>query len=109
LWSNEKKQEFLKEAGLPINPVYQYLCKSGECLCGAFAQKNDLLILEVHYPDVYDRLKKLHEEVKGEFPWKWDEEPPKSFIKQKKLERGGQMKIDFSPTCYSCQLSQSEA
>lgn len=105
-WSDEKKQNFLKASRLPINPVYQYLCKSGECLCGAFAKKNDLLVLEVHFPEVYARIKKLHDEIKEQFPWRWDEEPPRSFIKQAKLERGGQMKIDFSPTCYSCQARE---
>lgn len=107
-WDSDKKNAFLKEVELPINPVYQYLCKSGECLCGAFAQKNDLLILEVHYPSVYERLSKLYEEVKGMFPWKWDEQPPKSFLHQKKLEKQGQLKIDFSPTCYSCQNIQEQ-
>ena len=107
-WDSDKKNKFLKDSGLPINPVYQYLCKSGECLCGAFAQKNELLILESHYPDIYRRLSNLYEEIKGKFPWKWDEQPPKFFLHQKKLEKQGQLKIDFSPTCYSCQNNQDQ-
>jgi hypothetical protein len=89
---------------LPVNPVYQYLCKSGECLCGAFAKPGELIELAVHYPETYKRLNNLYMEIKEKFPWRWDEQPNKDFIKFKQAERAGQIPLDFSPTCYSCQF-----
>lgn len=107
-WDKDKKHELISRENLPVNPVYQYLCKSGECLCGAFAKRGELLQLEIHYPVVYKRLNDLYEEVKHKFPWKWDEVPNQAFLKTRAREKQGQMKIDFSPTCYSCMNQEND-
>jgi 3'-phosphoadenosine 5'-phosphosulfate sulfotransferase (PAPS reductase)/FAD synthetase len=41
---------------LPMNPVKERLEISGECLCGAFATRGELRMLELFYPDVYRRI-----------------------------------------------------
>lgn len=103
-WTDEDKNQLINSAGLPKNPVYQYLCKSGECLCGAFAKKGELLELEMHYPEEFTRIQRLYDEVKNQFPWQWDEEPIKSIVNQQRRERKGQLRfdLDYSPLCHDC-------
>lgn len=106
-WDKDIKLKLIADKNLPVNPVYQYLCKSGECLCGAFAKKGELLELQVHFPEVYERLNNLYLDVKDQFPWNWEESPNNEYVKHQQLERGGQLKLDlFSPTCFSCQFPE---
>jgi 3'-phosphoadenosine 5'-phosphosulfate sulfotransferase (PAPS reductase)/FAD synthetase len=106
-WDKDRKHELISDKNLPVNPVYQHLCKSGECLCGAFAKPGELLELQIHYPEVYKRLNNLYLEIKNDYPWNWEQEPNKEFIKQRQSERGGQMQLEFfSPTCFSCQFHE---
>ena len=45
------RETYIDDAHLPRNPVVEYLCKSGECLCGAFAQRGELDELAMWYPE----------------------------------------------------------
>lgn len=64
-WSEEDCREYMEEHDLPRSPVKQTYHHSGECLCGAFANRQEeLLILEAHYPETADRIKRLEEEVR---------------------------------------------
>lgn len=60
------------------NPVVAFLHKSGECLCGAFAKPGELAELRMWYPAAAARIDALHAEIKGRFPWNWEEAPPSS-------------------------------
>lgn len=41
---------------LPMNPVVDKLEMSGECLCGAFADRGELRMVRLFYPEVYRRI-----------------------------------------------------
>lgn len=41
---------------LPMNPVVELLEMSGECLCGAFADRGELRMIRLFYPNVYRRI-----------------------------------------------------
>lgn len=111
-WTNERKTDYMREHNLPRNPVKPFLHVSGDCLCGAFAQRGELEMLRMFYPTEYARIKALQDEVAGQFPWGWDETPPEWFIKI----RHGQMPIEvvandehhrltgekFMPLCWAC-------
>lgn len=49
-WDDDDKIEYMRRYNLPRNPVTDRLCMSGECLCGAFAKKEELLDIELAYP-----------------------------------------------------------
>jgi hypothetical protein len=52
--------------GLPRNVVSDTLGhKSGECLCGALAQRRELKELALWYPEVADRIFRLEQRVKA--------------------------------------------
>ena len=46
----------MESMGLDRNPVVDLLHKSGECLCGAFAAKDEIRDLEVWFPEVAERI-----------------------------------------------------
>ena len=47
------------ENGIKRSPVYDTLHISGDCLCGCFAQKNELELLKGFHPEVYEEIKRL--------------------------------------------------
>lgn len=55
--------ELMKYWELPRNPVKDKLCMSGECLCGAFAQKGELSEIRIWYPEVAARIDDITEKV----------------------------------------------
>lgn len=49
----------LVNPGMPHNEVTDFLHKSGECLCGCFANEKELDEIKIWYPDVYTEIKEL--------------------------------------------------
>jgi len=59
--------DWIDAHGLPRSPVKQTYHHSGECLCGAFGNRTEeLAVLEAHYPETAERIKRLEEEVREE-------------------------------------------
>ena len=66
-WSSQDCIDYIDEHDLPRNPVVENIHRSGECYCGAFAHRDEELIdLEAHYPEHYEWLMELEEEVQAE-------------------------------------------
>ena len=74
-WSKEDCELYMKTHILPMNDVVRRLCMSGECLCGAFAKPGELEILRAEYPTTAEHIEAIEDEI--DFPWRWDEQPPK--------------------------------
>lgn len=62
-FDDSDQQELMRDWGIPRNPVKDKLCMSGECLCGAFAQKGELAELKIWYPEVAQRIENLQIKV----------------------------------------------
>ena len=85
-WSGSDQAAYMRQHGLPRNPVKDMMCMSGECLCGAFAQKGELAEWMRCFPDdegVRD-LVALRDKVVADHPWDWDEGPPKWYMEKKR-------------------------
>jgi 3'-phosphoadenosine 5'-phosphosulfate sulfotransferase (PAPS reductase)/FAD synthetase len=66
-WSNEDVADYIVEKGLPRNPVVETIGRSGECFCGAYADRfSELLTLKEHYPDHYEWVMQVEQEVQCE-------------------------------------------
>lgn len=63
-WSSEDKNDYIDKYRLPKNRVVQRLCMSGECLCGAFANKGEIGEIACWYPDVAARIRSLEARAK---------------------------------------------
>lgn len=64
-FSDEDQRNLMHDWHLPRNPVKDKICMSGECLCGAFAQKGELSELRIWFPDVADRIERITENVRA--------------------------------------------
>ena len=64
-WSTEQVWKYLQKNDLEISPCYKTMHYSGDCFCGAFAEKNELEMLDIFYPEVAERLKKLEDRYGG--------------------------------------------
>lgn len=62
-FTDTDQAELMKYWELPRNPVKDKLCMSGECLCGAFAQKGELSEIRIWYPDVAARIDSITAKV----------------------------------------------
>ncbi len=66
-WRDEQTDDYREEHDLPKNPVAKKIGRSGDCYCGAFADRQAQLVeLEAHYPKHADYLKELEQEVQDE-------------------------------------------
>lgn len=69
-WSDEFMMEYGRRNDTPRNPIVDLLEDAGvkDCGCGAFAHKGEREELEMWFPEFWDRLKKIEDEVKEEKP-----------------------------------------
>jgi 3'-phosphoadenosine 5'-phosphosulfate sulfotransferase (PAPS reductase)/FAD synthetase len=77
----------IDDYGLPRSPVKQRYHHSGECLCGAFGNRTEeLVVLEAHYPETAERIKALESEVQDQH----GDDDPRSY-----WAHGGMSSIDL--------------
>ena len=62
--SNEWVTKYWIENNIKRSPVYDTLHISGDCLCGCFAKKEELKLLEMFHPEVFAEIKRLEKLVK---------------------------------------------
>lgn len=66
-WSKQDCEDYIEEHELPRNSVVENIHRSGECYCGAFAHRDEELVeLQAHYPDHYERLMGVEQQVQDE-------------------------------------------
>lgn len=82
--------DYIVENNLPRSPVKDTLHMSGECLCGAFAQKGELEEIRLWYPKVAERIDKIQAKVCEKYPWGWEDGPPKWWLDKREAELAGQ-------------------
>lgn len=105
----------ISACGMSRNPVVDLIHKSGECLCGAFADRNELDELRVWFPDVARKIDELEREVVSKWPWRWgDGGPPVWFREKQKGQEffefhGRGQKMDMpqnEPLCHRCNINK---
>jgi len=67
IWDFTKQQcnDYIRDNGLEINPLYETIGRSGDCYCGAYAHRTtELAELKEHYPDQYEWLITLENQAK---------------------------------------------
>jgi len=84
--------------GIPRNPVAIELGMSGECICGAFAEKGELQIIRRVCPASAARIERLQDEEIRRGRWGWESKPPQ--------HRDTATPDFFSPMCVNCLKSQ---
>lgn len=62
-WSEADVWDYIVNNDLPINPVSEKLHFSGDCFCGAFSSKGEIMKLKEYFPHMFERLCKIEEDV----------------------------------------------
>ena len=63
-WDDDDVNEYIEEQDLPENPVVNAIHRSGECLCGAYAYRDEELVdLQAKYPEHYEWLMDVERQV----------------------------------------------
>lgn len=71
-WSERDCENYMKGYNLPRNPVKDKICISGECLCGAFARKEEFAELKEAFPQTAARIESIHQlAIDNGKPWPW--------------------------------------
>jgi len=66
-WRDGQVDDYRADHDLPRNPVAEKIGRSGDCYCGAFANRDaELVELEAHYPEHAEWLKELEQDVQDE-------------------------------------------
>ena len=101
-WTEDDCKAYMEKHGIPKNPVKERICISGECLCGAFAKREEFMEIKHAYPSVYKRLCDLQKiaEQNGH-PWDWASGP----IEWEKNNPKGQMNMFM---CVGCEKKREE-
>lgn len=75
-WSKEDCEIYLEHNNLPRNPVKDAICISGECLCGAFAGREEWAEISHRYPEAAQEIERLHKiAIANGHPWGWASGP----------------------------------
>lgn len=75
-FSDTDVRRYMQAHNIPPNPVKVKICISGECLCGAFAGKEEWFEIKRNYPEVAQQIMRLHQiaTANGK-PWPWSMGP----------------------------------
>lgn len=128
-FDDDDKDELLENNKCARNPVSACLNISGDCCCGAFAEKGELKKIKHFYPATGKMLTDLQNLLFHiGFTWGWDEKPPaeKEYMRvmdnvfpgyaeiyrqktvdkrvKKKLSKTGQDDL-FQPICHKCNVN----
>lgn len=93
-WSAEDRDRYLASRQVPINPVAQQLCRSGECMCGTMQTAGERLEAAALYPEWGNWLDGLEAEAKRLHGFGWGDPFPKP-----RDTRQAEM---FQPMCRDC-------
>lgn len=92
-WNDDDKIEYMSRYSIPKSPVTDKICMSGECLCGAFAKKEELFDIEREFPEMGRTIRGLEAECReAGVHAVWGTRPPG---RRKSPTRGGML-------CSSC-------
>jgi 3'-phosphoadenosine 5'-phosphosulfate sulfotransferase (PAPS reductase)/FAD synthetase len=71
-WTSTDVSDYMAANGLPRNPVVDNLHRSGECLCGALADPQELNWIGFWYPEVAAHIRALEYECfQAKLPYRW--------------------------------------
>jgi 3'-phosphoadenosine 5'-phosphosulfate sulfotransferase (PAPS reductase)/FAD synthetase len=79
-WTKADVDNYMTEVGLPRNPVVDKLHRSGECLCGALADPQELEWVGFWYPEVEARIRAIELDCfNRQLPYRWGTKPSQPF------------------------------
>lgn len=66
-WTTKQVWDYIKEHDLEISPIYKTMHMSGDCFCGAFAQKGEAQLLYTFHKELADKMIELEKKYGGKW------------------------------------------
>jgi len=104
-WSLQQVKRYIKKHDIPENPLWDK-GHFKDCGCGAFGSPEELLELQADYPEMYERLSDLEDDVdrNDEYcKWGWGQLSEKQLRKIRAENDDGQMTL-----CSVCGMDKLE-
>lgn len=96
-WSPELIQEYLVTRDVPLNPVAQALCRSGECMCGTMQTDAERLEAAAYDPEWGRWIDELDAAAREKHNFGWGQTAPRTNPNQPDF---------FMPMCVGCGKSE---
>ena len=93
-WSQQDRDDYLRDRQTPINPVARELCRSGECMCGTMQSDQERGEAAAIFPKWGAWLAELEAEARKRHGFGWGEPFPRVDKRQSAF--------DFQPMCKDC-------
>lgn len=101
-WSEEACRSYMHQHNIPRNPVKDLMCISGECLCGAWAKKEEWIELQIHFPAVAAKINALRIlAAENGHPWGWASGP-----KEWAAAEAAKRQLSFNFMCAGCEMKK---
>jgi len=68
-WTTKEVLRFLKDRGLPLNPIYAMGFRSPGCWCGVYKSRKEFERLRVVRPELFARLVEIENSLKTDFAY----------------------------------------
>lgn len=100
--SNEWIYQYYLDHKLERSPAYDTLHISGDCLCGCFADKDEMKMIEIFYPEVAKRIHGLEDEIKDDpnIPEEFKKWGSNSYQQSKKKKKQSKKEIITCSDCF---------
>lgn len=100
-WTDDELAAFAIDFNLSKlrGPISNNMGISGDCFCGAYANKGDLIELKYESPTTYEKITNIQNWIfnNTNMRWTWEEGPQKRYI----MEKHGQLNM-FTPNMLFC-------
>jgi len=64
-WTTKEVYDYIKDNKLELSPIYETMHMSGDCFCGAFAQKGESQLLYTFHKDLALKIQELESKYGG--------------------------------------------
>lgn len=92
-WESEDFRRYLDRFNLPRNPLWRTIGRSGDCYCGAYANRMELIDAEAcGCGDVVDNIRGIESDIDRDDPrdeWAWHDDEPSAWA----IENPDQMSL----------------
>ena len=103
--SNDWVYRYFIENNIKRSPVYDTIHISGDCLCGCFAKKGELKLLEMFHPTVFAEINRLEKLVKDKGSEDAQKHKTWGVFKQSTLSKQAQLQ-DY--VCNDCMIDNQQ-
>jgi 3'-phosphoadenosine 5'-phosphosulfate sulfotransferase (PAPS reductase)/FAD synthetase len=64
-WRKEDINKYVEQNNLPLNPIYDVIGRSGECMCGVYQTLKEIKAIRDNFPEFFDQFVELEKHFRS--------------------------------------------